>query len=351
MEVEPQYMARALQLALNGAGYASPNPMVGAVVVADGRIIGEGWHRVCGQGHAEVNAIASVRERHLLPQSTIYVTLEPCAHYGKTPPCAKLIIDTGIPRVVVGCMDPFEKVSGKGVQMLRDAGIEVVTGVMEPECRALNRVFITAHTRKRPYVVLKWACSSDGYMDAVRRAGSGAVKFSSPLGSAFVHMMRSRYDAIMVGSGTVMADDCRLDVRHVYGRTPLKVVLDRRSRIPLDAAVFREGKVLYVTVGERVGLPENVERLCVPSGCGIREVLGLLYARGITSVMVEGGASLANNLIDESLWDEIRMEIAPFSLGASGRGHIILPQCDLRNVLRIDDNVIINCDYSSPDVP
>ena len=198
-------MQRALELARHGELDASPNPMVGAVIVApDGSIIGEGWHRRHGEGHAEVNAIASVADQTMLRDATMYVTLEPCSHYGKTPPCASLIIEKGIPRVVVGCLDPYEKVAGRGVNMLREAGVEVETGCMEAECVALNRKFMTAHRLRRPYVTLKWAESADGYIDG---------HISTPVTSMLVHKLRATHDAILVGSGTVLADSPRLDTR------------------------------------------------------------------------------------------------------------------------------------------
>lgn len=316
-------MARAIRLARNGLGYASPNPMVGAVIVADGRIIGEGWHRRCGEGHAEVNAVASVRTPDLLSRSTMYVTLEPCSHYGKTPPCAKLIIDRRIPRVVVGCLDPFEKVSGRGVAMLRDAGVEVVTGVMESECKALNRVFMYAHTHHMPYVTLKWACSADGWLDHDRADANGPMKFSSPLGAALVHLMRSRYDAIMVGSGTVLADNCRLDVRLVQGRSPLRIVLDRRGRVRADAAVMKGDNTLVIS-----------------SGDSLRDLLRSLYGQGVTSLLVEGGATLLKAFISENLWREARVEQSPVLLGARGIAHMDMPSGMIKSVNTIGNNLI-----------
>lgn len=209
MTIDEKYMQRALQLGRQGGGHASPNPMVGAVVVHDGVIIGEGFHRCCGQGHAEVNAIASVHDKSLLASSTIYVTLEPCSHYGKTPPCAKLLIDNQVPRVVVGTLDPFEKVSGRGVAMLREAGVEVVVGVLEEECLQLNKRFFIAHTTGKPWVLLKWAQSADGYM----ARHDGAVQFSTPLTQSLMHRERSMVDAIVVGAGTVAADNPSLTTR------------------------------------------------------------------------------------------------------------------------------------------
>lgn len=323
MEIDARYMGRAIQLARNGLGYASPNPMVGAVIVRQGRIIGEGWHRRYGKGHAEVNAVASVADEALLRDCTMYVTLEPCSHYGKTPPCAKLIIDKHIPRVVVGCLDPFEKVSGRGVAMLREAGVEVVTGVMEQECRELNRVFIYAHTHRMPYVTLKWASSADGWLDSDRADGSGPMKFSAPLGSVLVHLMRSRNDAVMVGSGTVLADDCRLDVRLVEGRSPRRVVVDRRGRVPDEAAVLRGGDTILIR-----DYPN------------LRELLENLYNKGVTSLMVEGGATLLREFLRLGLWCEARVEQCPYLLGTRGRGYMPMPEGVVKSVRYLGNNLI-----------
>ncbi|MEG2067157.1 MAG: bifunctional diaminohydroxyphosphoribosylaminopyrimidine deaminase/5-amino-6-(5-phosphoribosylamino)uracil reductase RibD, partial [Tannerellaceae bacterium] len=241
--VEDKYMARCIALARGGAGNVSPNPMVGAVIVHAGRIIGEGFHRKCGEAHAEVNAITSVRDESLLKESTIYVSLEPCSHYGKTPPCAELIIRKGIPRVVVACLDPFPAVSGRGVKMLQDAGVEVVVGVLEEEARQLNVAFITAQTLGRPYIVLKWAQSADGFIDRLRTDASVApVVLSTPETRRCVHRLRAEMAAIMVGTRTALLDNPSLTVRHWVGKSPMRVVLDRALRIPshyhlLDGAV------------------------------------------------------------------------------------------------------------------
>ena len=295
IDIDERYMKRALQLARCGIGGASPNPMVGAVIVDDsGHIIGEGYHRRCGEGHAEVNAVASVKDKSALHDSTIYVTLEPCSHYGKTPPCAKLIIDSGIPHVVVGCLDPFAKVSGRGIAMLREAGVEVVSGVLEHECRALNRRFMTAHTMKRPFVTLKWAQSADGYMDRRRNQDESPEKFSTFTGTTLVHRLRSLHDAITAGTGTVMADRPRLDVRYwPGGRAPKKVINDRSGRISgYDALIMSE--------------PDAAT------------MLQRLYDDGISSLLVEGGPTMLQSLIDSGLWDDIRIEVSPKCLGEAG---------------------------------
>lgn len=303
MQYDTRYMSRALELAAHGRGNTSPNPMVGAVVVApDGRIIGEGYHRQCGQAHAEVNAIASVAEadRPLLRESTMYVTLEPCSHWGKTPPCSLLIINTGIPRVVVGAVDPFKEVAGRGIAMLSEAGVEVVAGVMADESRSLNARFITAHEQQRPWVTLKWARSADNFMDSVRPQGH-AERFSSPLTSTIVHRLRSLHDAIAVGSGTVIADNPRLDCRLWPGRSPRPVVLDRRGRINAEACSMA------------------LKPIVLSDFSTIDEALSYLYSQGITSLMVEGGATLLQTFIDAGKWDVAQVETARRKLGPAGR--------------------------------
>ncbi|MBD5309743.1 MAG: bifunctional diaminohydroxyphosphoribosylaminopyrimidine deaminase/5-amino-6-(5-phosphoribosylamino)uracil reductase RibD [Bacteroides sp.] len=274
------YMKRALQLASGGEGRVAPNPMVGAVIVADGRIIGEGFHRTFGGPHAEVNAIRSVKEtdRHLLKDSTIYVTLEPCSHYGKTPPCAKLIVDTGIPHVVVGAPDPNPLVAGRGIRMLREAGIDVKENVLLEECLEINRRFMTAQTEKRPWILLKWAQSADGFMATTDAEGNPSpVALSTPLSLVWMHRERASVQSIMVGKNTRRIDSPRLDVRYWAGKNPK--VIDCNSS----------------------------------TDC--RQLVENLRKDGIDSLMVEGGPTLLRSFIQEGLYDEIRVETAPFSLG------------------------------------
>lgn len=321
-----KYMRRALALARNGLGYASPNPMVGAVIVnAGGRVIGEGWHRLCGEGHAEVNAVASVHPSDMseLDKSTMFVTLEPCAHYGKTPPCAEMIIKRRIPRVVIGCVDPFEKVAGKGIAMLREAGVEVVAGVLEWECRELNRRFFTAHAQHRPFVTLKWARSADGFMDWRRNAlRSGACRFSNPLTALSTMRLRSLHDAVLTTASTAVADGCRLTVRGWDGREPLRVVIDRHGVLPADAPIFlASSKAPLVFTGAEAD---------------VEAVLKNLYAsHGVTSVLVEAGPRMLTELIDRGLWDAAREERAPFNLG--DRGTHAAPTLDASLMVRRED--------------
>lgn len=311
MSEDERFMCRCLQLARKGMMGAAPNPMVGAVIVCDGKIIGEGYHRRCGQAHAEVNAIRSVSRPELLKRSTIYVSLEPCSHYGKTPPCADLIIEKQIPRVVVGCVDPFSRVSGRGIQKLRDAGIEVTVGVLEKECRCLIRRFITFHAEKRPYIVLKWAQSADGFID-VKRTGGAPIVLSSPETQMLVHKHRAECKAILVGRRTALLDNPSLTVRCWHGENPLRLVLDRELSLPSDLHLF-DGTVPTVvfTAKEQTSYAGvDFVRLDFTQAV-VPQILGYLYEHGIQSLLVEGGHCLLQSFIDAGLWDEAFVECVP----------------------------------------
>ena len=291
-----KYMCRCLQLARCGEMGAAPNPMVGAVIVCDGRIIGEGYHRRCGGAHAEVNAIASVRQPELLRRSTMYVSLEPCAHFGKTPPCADLIIERRIPRVVVGCRDSFAKVNGLGIRKLQEAGVEVEVGVLEAECQRLNRRFFTFHREHRPWVTLKWAQTADGYIDR-ERSEEEPLHISTPLTQALAHRLRATHQAILVGTRTALLDNPSLTTRAWPGPNPLRLTIDRHHVLPPTLRLFDASAPTHVyTTGN---LPE---------------ILADLHARGIQSLLVEGGRALLQSFIDEGLWDEARVETAPWAL-------------------------------------
>lgn len=306
MTEDEKYMQRCIQLAKNGMKNAQPNPMVGAVIVCDGRIIGEGYHQRCGKGHAEVNAIASVKDTELLRQSTIYVSLEPCAHYGKTPPCADLIISKGIPRVVVGCMDPFAKVNGLGIKKLRDAGIKVKVGVLEAECQELNKQFMTFHSRLRPFVTLKWAQSADGF---IARTGERTL-ISNKFAKILSHKHRTEHQAIMVGRVTAEIDNPRLDVRRWAGKNPVRVVLDRQLRLPRSLHLF-DGNIKTIVFTEKMADegPAGVdyEQLDFSSDI-IPQLLSVLYRKKIQSLLVEGGTRLLQSFIDAGMWDEAYVE-------------------------------------------
>ncbi len=312
-------MQRCLELAALGLGNVSPNPMVGAVIVHEGKIIGEGYHQQYGQAHAEVNAVNEALSKHvnieeLLKSSTIYVSLEPCAHYGKTPPCADLIIKHRIPHVVVGCRDPFEHVNGKGIEKLQDAGIEVTTGVLEEECKWLNRRFFTRVYEKRPYIILKWAQTNDGFF-----APSDGSQFwiTGKESRILVHKWRSEEDAVLVGKNTVAIDNPQLNVRHWTGKSPKRVVIDRRLELKRDLNIYNQsvetlvfnevktdidGKIKYIAL-------EDFDRF-VP-----QYILFQLYLQDIQSVIIEGGAHTLNSFIEAGLWDEARIFTGKAILG------------------------------------
>ncbi|MCI1731307.1 MAG: bifunctional diaminohydroxyphosphoribosylaminopyrimidine deaminase/5-amino-6-(5-phosphoribosylamino)uracil reductase RibD [Prevotella sp.] len=295
------YMRRCLQLARNGMLNAKPNPMVGAVIVsADDRIIGEGYHVRCGEGHAEVNAFASVKpeDEHLLKESTIYVSLEPCSHYGKTPPCADLIISKGVRRCVCGCVDPFAKVQGRGIRKLRDAGIEVIVGVMEKECLELNRRFITFNTHCRPYIILKWAQSVNGFIDNDFKA----FTFSTPFTKMLSHKLRAENDAILVGRITDEREHPMLNVREWHGNNPMRIVLTHDT--------------------------------------DINEMLKELYSKNIQSMIVEGGAKTLNSFLDSGLWDEIRVETSPIDVKNGTKAPMLPSNLILTNSIDVDGNSI-----------
>ena len=275
MNDDERYMQRCIQLALNGREGSRPNPMVGAVIVAaDGRIIGEGYHVRCGEGHAEVNAFASVRpeDEPLLSQSTIYVSLEPCSHYGKTPPCCDLIINKGVHRVVVGCVDPFAKVQGRGINKIREAGIDVTVGVLEEECQWLNRRFFTFHQKHRPYIILKWAQTQNGFIDDHGKP----LALSTPFTRMLVHKLRATEDAILVGRTTDEREHPQLNIRHWNGKDPVRFVLSHDNTIDYIIEQCRQ--------------------------------------RQLQSLIVEGGTKTLQSFIERDLWDEIRIETAPITV-------------------------------------
>ncbi len=318
--VDEVYMRRCLKLARKAARRVSPNPMVGAVVVCEGKIIGEGYHREWGGPHAEVNAIASVKDESQLKDSTIYVSLEPCSHWGKTPPCAQLIIDKGIKKVVIGAEDPFISVSGRGIRMLQDAGIEVKVGVIPEECKAINKAFYCKQELQRPYVCLKWAQTSDGYIDIKREKGDGKapLSISSSLGRVAVHELRSRYASILVGWNTAMLDDPKLDIRFWSGKDPLRVVIDRDNSLAKDLNLLDgSAQTLVITSEHPEGtILENVNYEVIDFDKDVEvQILSKLAYRGVDSLLVEGGAKTLQGFIDNGLWDEARIEYGNKTIG------------------------------------
>ncbi|MEQ9187678.1 MAG: bifunctional diaminohydroxyphosphoribosylaminopyrimidine deaminase/5-amino-6-(5-phosphoribosylamino)uracil reductase RibD [Cryomorphaceae bacterium] len=314
-----EFMQRALDLAELGRGYTSPNPMVGCVIECSAEIIGEGYHRTHGEAHAEVNAIRSVSDVDKLTQSTLYVTLEPCSHHGKTPPCADLIIEKGIPRVMVCNSDPNEAVNGQGIKRLREAGIEVVEGILGPQGRALNKRFFTFHEKKRPYLILKYAQTNDGFLDAYRKKDDqmGPLKISSHPMNRLVHKWRTQEDAILVGQNTVALDNPSLTSRHWPGPNPIRLIIDPQLQVDESKRLLSDGHHTWIFNALRNDYCEN--NLCYirieDPGSFEQEILAYLHKNGVQSVIIEGGATTLSRFIEAGLWDEARIITGPMRLG------------------------------------
>jgi diaminohydroxyphosphoribosylaminopyrimidine deaminase/5-amino-6-(5-phosphoribosylamino)uracil reductase len=305
------YIRRCLDLAAIPSGYNAPNPMVGAVLVSGGRIIGEGYHKKYGEPHAEANAINSVKETELLSRSTLYVNLEPCVHHGKTPPCTDLIIKHKIPTVVIGSTDPNPLVSGKGIERLRSAGVNVVEHILKDECDSLNIRFMTYHKKRRPYILLKWAQTADKFIDTLRNENNiGRPNWiTSWYERRLVHKWRSQEQAIFVGTNTVAIDNPFLDVRHWHGKKPLRVVIDKNLRLASALNVFDGSQpTLFFTEKNKEKCTEDLEYQKITFDKHLPErILENLYARKITSILIEGGSQLLQSFIDAGLWDEARI--------------------------------------------
>lgn len=312
------WMRRCLQLARNGAATAAPNPLVGAVLVKDGQVLAEGWHTRAGGPHAEVECLRAFGDGLVPEHAILYVNLEPCSHHGRTPPCADLIIERGIEHVVVGQMDPFPQVAGRGIQQLRNAGTHVIEDVLHDECRWVQRRFRTSIERGRPYIILKWARSADGFLDKYPRSDRGVQRISSADTDVLVHRWRTEEQAILVGSRTVVNDDPSLTVRHVDGRQPLRVVIDRQGITPPASKVFDGSSSTLLFTG-KARLELNVEQTTIGTDDPIDRMLTELHRRNIRSVLIEGGAELHGHFIQRGLWDEARVITGEVLLGAGTR--------------------------------
>jgi len=305
------YMRRCLELAEPGKGWVSPNPMVGAVIVLDGKIIGEGYHQKYGEAHAEVNAVNQVISTYdnyadLLKKSTIYVSLEPCAHYGKTPPCADLIIKHQIPKVIVGCRDPFDQVNGKGIEKLQAAGVEVVLGILEDECRWLNRRFFTKVQKHRPYVILKWAQTEDGFFAPADNKQFWITGIES---RKLVHQWRGEEDAILIGTKTASIDNPQLNVRYGEGRSPKRVVIDRKLKLDADLNIFDQSVDTFIFNEVKTDVDGKNKYISLEDFDNYvpQYILYQLYLQDVQSVIIEGGAHTLNKFIEAGLWDEARV--------------------------------------------
>lgn len=300
------FMLRAIEIAQRGAGNVAPNPMVGCVIVHDGVVIGEGWHRNYGGPHAEVHAIQSVNDKSLLSQSELYVTLEPCSHFGKTPPCAELIVDSKIPKVTIACLDPNPLVAGNGVEKLKRTGIEVKLGIHQKEAYFMNRRFFTFMEKKRPYIHLKWAMTSDGFIDKLRSEGElGSFRISGDAARRVSHRWRTEESAILVGSRTALIDNPELTSRFWSGISPICVLIDPSLKVPEDAKLFHKDRLtlVYNRLIEKV--TANAQFVKIQGDDLLQEILNDLFERKIQSVLVEGGAQTLQSFINQNCWDEI----------------------------------------------
>jgi diaminohydroxyphosphoribosylaminopyrimidine deaminase/5-amino-6-(5-phosphoribosylamino)uracil reductase len=381
LTMHERYMYRCLELAKYGAGYVAPNPMVGAVLVYNDRIIGEGYHQQYGEAHAEVNCIADAEKRQatssslthktgIISQSTLYVSLEPCSHFGKTPPCTDLIIKHRIPKVVIGCRDPFPAVNGKGIEKLRAAGVEVETGILEKECKELNKRFFTFHTKHRPYIILKWAETGDGFIaapvpskpplqgEAYEDSAIRRLLISNEYTNRLVHKWRSEEAAILVGTNTAMNDDPELTTRLWPGPSPVRLIVDMNLRLPSSLKIFNGAAT---TIVFNTKMHSNESEWSIPSlkerGSGVRyyqvtadvslvhQITNALYQLQIQSVIVEGGARLLQSFIDEDIWDEARIisnrQLINVIASETKQGNG-LPAPQLRNSLKAEEQNIFS---------
>ena len=337
MKIHEKYIKRCIELANNGLGTTYPNPLVGCVIVFNNEIIGEGWHQKAGEPHAEVNAINSVKDKSLLFKATIYVSLEPCTHFGKTPPCCDLIIANKIPNVVIGTVDPFAKVAGKGIKNLLEGGKKVTVGVLEEECNELNKRFFTFHTKKRPYIILKWAESQDGFIAPLAKEKKEPIWITNEFSRQLVHKWRGEENAILVGTNTVMEDNPTLNVRDWTGNNPIRIVLDQNNRIPKEFHIFDNQATTISVSKDIINFKNNTAN----------EIVSFLFKNEIQSVIIEGGSQTLQTFIDSNIWDEARVFKGSLSL----KEGINAPNIKLRNARKkqlLEDELLtyINHDYN-----
>ncbi|PAM93474.1 riboflavin biosynthesis protein RibD [Flavobacterium sp. IR1] len=344
MNIHEKYIKRCIELAKNGLGTTYPNPMVGSVIVYEGKIIGEGWHKKAGGPHAEVNAVNSVKDKSLLKKATIYVSLEPCSHFGKTPPCCDLIIANEIPNVIVGTVDPNEKVAGNGIKKLIAAGANVVVGVLEKECNELNKRFFTFHQKKRPYIILKWAESQDGFLAPEKEINQERkpVWITNIYSRQLVHKWRSEEQAILVGTQTVIDDNPKLNVRDWSGNNPVRVVLDQNNRITKESFVFDDSVKTIVFTKSPItnNYTSTLLEVLDFEQSIIPQILDILYQNQIQSIIIEGGLQTLQSFIDENVWDEARIFVGNTSFEKGTKA----PTLSKKNIIKtyIEKDELLN---------
>jgi len=342
MQNGENFMERCIELASKAMGYVSPNPLVGSVIVYEGKIIGEGYHENYGKSHAEVNAISSVKDKSLLPKSTLYVNLEPCAHFGKTPPCSNLIIEHKILKVVIGCIDSFSEVAGKGIAKMENAGIEVIVGVLEKESRALNKRFFTFHEKERPYIILKWAESKDGFIAPKNQ--TAPFWMTSSESKKLVHQWRAEEDAILVGRITAEKDNPSLNVREVKGKNPTRIVIDKDLKLSTDLNLFNtEAETLIFNTIKSEEKDSN-KFIQIDFNNLIKNILEELHKQNIQSVIIEGGSKTLQSFIDKNIWDEARIFTTNKELNTGVKAPIIKGIILSKSKIHIDELKILTND-------
>lgn len=341
MNIHEKYIKRCIKLAENGFGTTYPNPMVGSVIVYENKIIGEGWHKKAGEPHAEVNAIRSVKDKSLLKKATIYVSLEPCSHFGKTPPCCDLIIEHQIPNVVVGTVDPNERVAGNGIKKLIAAGANVIVGILEKECNELNKRFFTFHQQKRPYIILKWAETQDGFLSPEKEIDQDRkpVWITNSYSRQLVHKWRNEEQAILVGTQTVIDDNPKLNTRDWSGNNPVRVVLDQNNRIPKDSFIFDNSvKTIVFTKSETNLSAENTNFEVIDFNQNtIPQILAVLHQNQIQSIIIEGGLQTLQSFIDQNIWDEARIFIGKTTFEKGTKAPVIQKKNPTKTYIQGDE--------------
>ena len=345
MNTHEKYIKRCIELAKNGFGTTYPNPMVGSVIVYNDQIIGEGWHKKAGEPHAEVNAVRSVKDKSLLKKATIYVSLEPCSHFGKTPPCCDLIIANEIPKVVVGTVDPNEKVAGNGIKKLMAAGVNVTVGVLEKECQKLNKRFFTFHNKKRPYIILKWAESQDGFLAPEKLADQERkpIWITNIYSRQLVHKWRSEEQAILVGTQTVIDDNPKLNARDWSGNNPVRVVLDQNNRISKESFIFDNSvKTIVFTKSESSFSEENTTFEVIDFNQNIiPQILAVLHQNQIQSIIIEGGLKTLQTFIDQDIWDEARIFIGKTTFNKGTKSPVMQKKTITKTDIQNDELIYI----------
>jgi diaminohydroxyphosphoribosylaminopyrimidine deaminase/5-amino-6-(5-phosphoribosylamino)uracil reductase len=325
VKTHEKYIKRCIELAKNGLGTTYPNPLVGSVIVYNDTIIGEGWHKKAGDAHAEVNAVNSVKDKSLLKKATIYVSLEPCSHYGKTPPCCDLIIKNKIPNVVIGTIDPNIKVAGNGIKKLIEAGIQVTVGILEAECHELNKRFFTFHEKRRPYIILKWAESQDGFIAPLEKDKKRPVWITNVYSRQLVHKWRTEEQAILVGTKTAIDDNPKLNARDWHGNNPIRLILDQNNRIPKDSHLYDNlVKTILFSKSKSTIEKENTIFEVIDFEQNLpKQIVKALYQHQIQSVIIEGGRQTLQTFIDMNLWDEARIFVGNISFTAGTKAPIL----------------------------